>query len=321
MKVSPETIPNPMNGFFLLDKPGGITSAAAVAGIKRILPRRTKVGHLGTLDPIATGVLPIAVGAATRLFDVFLSEEKEYRVTAALGARTDTYDADGKISEEPCNEIPEASRVVDELRAFCGDYLQTAPAFSARKLKGRRLYEYARSGIHIVAAPNTVRISSITDIVVKLPDVSFTVAGARGLYVRSLCNDLGNRLGCGAYMKQLRRNRLGPFHIDNSIPLDRLIEETQDGMNPAVPGWTPLREAIRNLPSVVLSGAERQKALNGGELPESALMESGIDGLSPFVVLDEEKVPVLLMKPTCAGGDGRSKEHVGGKIRIRRIAI
>jgi tRNA pseudouridine55 synthase len=207
-------------GFLVLNKPAGITSRAAVDRAARWFPRRTRLGHTGTLDPLATGVLVLAVGQANRLSEYVQQMEKVYRAGIRLGASSDTDDADGHIT--PTEAAAPSSREAVEhcLQALTGQVLQTPPAFSAAKVAGRRAYRLARGGDKVELAARTVRIYDIGVLHYEYPQLDIEVRCGKGTYIRALARDLGQRLGCGGYIGALRRTRVGPFEEAAALSLD-----------------------------------------------------------------------------------------------------
>ncbi len=215
--------PDPQSGELLLvNKPREWTSFDVVNKIRRASGIR-KVGHAGTLDPLATGLLIVCTGARTREIASFVGLEKEYRVTMRLGERTESFDAAGPVTERRSTEGITPERITETLAAFTGVQQQTPPMWSAVKVRGRRLYQYARKGQEVERAPRTVEILSITLGEVKMPDVTFDVACSKGTYVRSLVEDIGLRLGCGAHVVALERTRIGAFRLEDAWELDRLV--------------------------------------------------------------------------------------------------
>ena len=212
-------VPQIKNGILNIDKPQGITSHDVVDIVRKIFPG-IKVGHTGTLDPIATGVLPICIGKATKLSDELLSENKVYKVKMLLGVETDTYDITGKIVF--ANTLNEDEIYIKErIKRFIGKSSQIPPIYSAIKIKGKKAYEYARNGENVSLKPREIEIFNIDDIDVNLRkrQVSFVVSCTKGTYIRSLVHDIGIKLGCGATMIELKRLKTGDFDINDSIDL------------------------------------------------------------------------------------------------------
>ncbi|RXM58649.1 tRNA pseudouridine(55) synthase TruB [Clostridium tetani] len=213
-----------MNGVINVYKPQNITSFDVVRIIKKI-SRIKKVGHTGTLDPMATGVLPICLGGSTKIVDFIMNEHKEYRAKLKLGLITDTYDREGKVlKEEDASKILE-EEVVNCINSFKGEIIQIPPMYSAIKIKGERLYNLARKGIEVEREGRKINIYNIEVLKVNLPYVEFKVNCSKGTYIRSLCYDIGNKLGMGATMWELERTKTGNFSIENSINLEDINEE------------------------------------------------------------------------------------------------
>jgi tRNA pseudouridine55 synthase len=212
-----------MDGIIVVDKPAGMTSADVVARVKRKLGG-VKIGHTGTLDPMATGVLPLCLGEATKLSGVLTADDKRYDGELELGAETDTLDATGAVVRERRAEAAGVSEamVLEAMASLSGDQLQVPPMYSAIKKDGRRLHALARAGEEVVRAPRPVRIDRFELLQFAPPWARFTVDCSKGTYVRSLVADLGERLGCGANLTALRRTRSGGFTIEQAVPLDEI---------------------------------------------------------------------------------------------------
>ena len=208
-------------GILLVDKPQGITSHDVVAKMRRIFHIK-KVGHAGTLDPMATGLLLILIGKATKASQYLMSMDKEYTGTIRLGQITDSQDADGEMLEE--RDVPELLRedILAEMKTFMGDQYQTPPMFSAKKINGQKLYKLARQGKTVEREPRVIHIGSfeLTDLV--LPELSFLVGTSKGAYVRTIAHDLGERFGCGGHLNELRRTAVGQFRVEKSSTIESL---------------------------------------------------------------------------------------------------
>ena len=208
------------SGFLVLDKPLGVTSRGAVDHAMRWFPRGTRLGHTGTLDPLATGVLVVAVDLGTRLTDYVQRQEKTYRAGIRLGARSDTDDREGTITvSDAVAPIPRQT-IERTLSDFVGEIDQVPPAFSAAKVGGRRAYVLARRGATVDLTPRRVRIHDIQITDYVFPDLEVEVRCGKGTYIRSLARDLGERLGCGCYLSALRRTRVGPFDVATALSMD-----------------------------------------------------------------------------------------------------
>ncbi len=207
-------------GVLLLDKPSGITSNAAIQAIKRLFGR-VKIGHTGTLDPLATGLLPVCLGEATKFAAGLLEADKTYEAVLRLGETTDTDDSDGRTLE--IREWADAPARIDSvLHAFRGEIEQVPPMFSALKHKGRALYDYARAGETVERSARRVFIHELQVTRIEGRDVHLVVACSKGTYVRTLAHDIGERLGCGAHLVALRRTRIGALKIEDAVSLDAL---------------------------------------------------------------------------------------------------
>jgi tRNA pseudouridine55 synthase len=209
-----------MNGLLVLDKPGGITSRDAVDRAQRWFPRGTKLGHTGTLDPLATGVLVLCVGAATRLADLVQAMGKTYRTRVRLGATSDTDDADGTVTPTPGAVAPSEDQVRAAVTQFIGEIQQVPPAYSAMKVTGRRAYAMARRGEEVSLAARPVRVYRIDVLHYEYPALDLEIDCGKGTYIRSIARDLGADLGCGGYVEVLRRTRVGPFRAEDGLSPD-----------------------------------------------------------------------------------------------------
>ncbi len=242
-----------MDGVIVLDKPAGMTSHDALVVLKKVL-RVRKAGHTGTLDPLATGVLPVCLNEATKLAPFLEEDRKEYRATMLLGVSTDTQDVEGRVvrQETPRGE-PEV--VAAALRRFEGVIAQRPPAFSAVKHQGKPLYRWARQGVAVQAPLRKVEIHRIVLETVALPFVTFRVACSRGTYIRTLCADAGEALGCGACLSALRRLRSGPFREEEAVP-PRAVDPSR---------VMSMAEALSRLPAIVLDREGAVRLRNGAQ--------------------------------------------------------
>ena len=208
-------------------KEAGYTSHDVVARLRGIVKQK-KIGHTGTLDPDAVGVLPVCLGNATKLCDLMTDKSKEYEACLQLGVTTDTQDMSGKILTQNEVNVDENS-VREAIMSFVGGYDQIPPMYSALKVNGKKLYELAREGIEIERKPRHVDIPYIKIVEVDLPKVTFVVGCSKGTYIRALCADIGEKLGCGAAMATLKRTKVGGFTIDDAIKLDEIEQLMQSG--------------------------------------------------------------------------------------------
>ncbi|MBF6614878.1 MAG: tRNA pseudouridine(55) synthase TruB [Chloroflexi bacterium] len=210
-----------MDGIFNINKPSGMTSHDVVARVRRISGQR-KTGHAGTLDPMATGVLPVVLGKATRLVEYLSDADKAYRAVLTLGATSDTYDAEGTIVHTPNAEMLSVETIENAAASFRGEINQLPPMHSAIKVGGKKLYELARVGIEIERQPRHVTITRLEVVEYSPPTLCIFVECSKGTYIRSLAHDLGTMLGTGAYLSALERTRHGPFTVEGAVTLDRL---------------------------------------------------------------------------------------------------
>lgn len=212
-----------MNGILIIDKPAGITSHDVVDVVRKRL-RMRRVGHAGTLDPMATGVLVVLVGMATKLASRYIDEEKEYHATIYLGIATDTGDRDGRVVEERAIEPFSLDQICTVLKSFEGSLWQIPPAFSAIHYQGRRLYEWAREGKRIEVAPRQIRIHRIELVEYHHPTIRVHLICSKGTYVRRLAEQIGECLAVPAHLAELRRIRVGPLTIDQAVSLEAISE-------------------------------------------------------------------------------------------------
>ena len=261
-----------MNGLLIVDKPAGMTSHDVVRRLRRLC-RTRRVGHSGTLDPMATGVLLVAVGDGTRAVQFLVEGDKTYRATLRFGAETTTQDAEGEITlERPWNHLEEAD-VLAACKEMVGELQQVPPMYSAIKVKGVALHRLARQGLEVERAPRTVHIKRLDVERLEMPELSFEVECSKGTYVRTLCHDIGQRLGTAAHLNSLRRIRSGSFSIEEAVSLDWL--ETAD--DDAIAGkMLPLASALRDYPCCEVS-AEGAGKLRHGIPPQVSHLIGPID--------------------------------------------
>lgn len=216
-----------MNGIILIDKPQDWTSHDVVAKLRGILHER-RIGHSGTLDPLATGLLVVFVGRATRAVEFAEADSKEYIAGLRLGLSTDTQDISGNVIAE-CSDLPDEGAVRRAVNSFIGDIEQIPPMYSAIKIGGKKLYELARKGQSVERAPRKIAVSSIEIIGREGGDYILKIACSKGTYIRTLCNDIGASLGCGACMSSLRRVRAGAFSVESAHSIDEVENAANEG--------------------------------------------------------------------------------------------
>lgn len=255
-----------MNGIINVYKPAGITSFDAVSTIRKISGTK-RVGHTGTLDPEAFGVLPICLGKATKVVDYIVNEFKVYKAVLKLGIVTDTYDMEGKIiSEKEVNLNPE--NITEAISKFTGELEQIPPMYSAIKVNGKKLYELARKGIEIERTARKVNIYSINVESIDIPFVTFTVKCSKGTYIRSLCYDIGNMLGCGGTMFRLERTATGSFTKENSVKLCDLNSENISNY------LMPMEAALSNYESITFDEKYEKILMNGGIIDNCDILKN-----------------------------------------------
>lgn len=257
-----------MNGIINLIKPPRLSSAQAVSFVKRLT--RQKVGHAGTLDPEACGVLPLMVGKATRLFDYITDRDKVYVAAIAFGLATDTQDAQGQEIQRG-GVLPDEQALAAVLPRFVGDIMQVPPAFSALKRDGETMYKLARQGQLVALDARPVKVDSISLLRQLSPDsYSIRVVCGKGTYIRTLCHDIGQVLHCPAHMRLLIREQSGPYHIEQGITLEELEQAILQGL-PEASYLQPMDQAIAHLPRLDAPDSYWRPCLNGVPLPASAV--------------------------------------------------
>ena len=254
-----------VHGFLNISKPSGCTSMDVVRRVKRLTGQKRRVGHGGTLDPLAQGVLPICMGQATRLMEHLVDSPKGYSMKVHLGVTTSTYDSEGEV--ETRRELGDLCRedVLKALESFQGTIEQTPPMYSALKHQGKRLYALARAGVEVERKPRQVEIFHIELLEFDPPSLTLGVECGRGVYMRSLAHQLGEVLGCGAHLSGLVRSRSGAFRLEDAVPLE-LLEETVANQGPS--SWMsylkPVDYALLDLKSTAL-GAAAERLIRTGQ--------------------------------------------------------
>ena len=250
-----------MNGVLVVDKPQGMTSAAVVSKVKRSLGVK-KVGHTGTLDPMATGVLPLCIGEGTKIAGYLLAESKTYLATIKLGVCTDTLDADGEVTEEHPNALLDVTeeKVQNVVEGFWGESMQIPPMFSALKHKGQRLHKLARAGEKIDVPPREICVHAIEIKSLELPSFSIEVCSSKGTYIRSIARDIGQILGCGAHLTSLRRIQSGDFGLESAVTLEEILDD------PNAAQCVDLPTALANMEKVVVNEPALEAIKNGKPL-------------------------------------------------------
>jgi tRNA pseudouridine55 synthase len=260
-----------MDGILNIHKPQGLTSFGVVARVKR-LAQENHAGHSGTLDPLATGVLPVGLGQATRVIEFLFNETKTYRTQIELGVTTDTFDSTGKILRTRDASGITREMVETVLEHFRGSILQTPPMFSAVKHQGKPLYKLARSGIEVERKARPAQIHSLELTDWQSPLMALDIVCGRGTYIRSLAQDIGEELGCGAHMKSLIRLRVGPFNIEDALTLPQLEEIAQTGT------WGkylyPVDYALQSFDALIVSHEQQCSLVHGAPISPAVKVEA-----------------------------------------------
>ena len=249
-----------MDGIINVYKEKGFTSHDVVAKLRGIL-RMKKIGHTGTLDPAAEGVLPVCLGKGTRLCDMLTDKTKTYRAVLLLGQETDTQDTTGTVLAEYPVEVTEEA-VREAIYSFLGDYMQIPPMYSALKVNGKKLYELARQGKEVERQPRPVQILDIQVGQVDLPRVTFSVTCSKGTYIRTLCYDIGRKLGCGGCMESLLRTRVDRFRLEDSLTLSQIEKLRDEGRVEEY--VVPVEGVFLGLPALVTKAGEGDKLVHNG---------------------------------------------------------
>lgn len=274
-----------IHGIINVYKEKGFTSHDVVAKLRGIAGQK-KIGHTGTLDPDATGVLPVCLGKATKLCDLLTDKDKTYEAVLLLGKTTDTQDITGEVLEEKPTETLVEDKVREVIEGFIGDYEQIPPMYSALKVNGKKLYELAREGKVIERKARSVKILDIKILEMDLPRVRMEVSCSKGTYIRTLCHDIGEKLGCGGCMESLIRTRVSAFRIEDARTLDEIEALKQEGKLAGL--LVPIEEMFPSYPKITVKDDWKAFAKNGNPLDVKMLKEAcGQDGESQVRLYDE----------------------------------
>ncbi len=278
------------SGIIVLDKPAGPTSRDLVNTVTALLGR-VKVGHAGTLDPLASGILIVCIGAATRLTEIIQHLNKSYRTVIRLGAHSDTHDALGRITATELPPVPHEAGVHEALKPLLGRVLQQPPEYSALKLKGKRAHDLARAGQLVELAPRLVQIDRIAVLSYAWPLLELEIDCSKGTYIRAIARDLGEALGCGGYVETLLRTRIGPFTLEGAID-PRTLSAATIGTVIRLPV-----EAVAHLQQIVINPAEVAAVMRGKSiaLPENFGPPATLG--EPVALLDQDSRLVALAEP------------------------
>ncbi len=278
-----------LHGLLLMDKPAGITSFEVVRRVRRVLKVR-KVGHLGTLDPFATGLLPLALGEATKLTAFLMEEDKTYLARLKLGEETDTQDLTGEVVARS-EHLPEPEDIHRAAARFVGAIEQTPPLYSALHYQGERLYKLARRGEVVTPEPRTVMIHRLEVKEIDLPEVTLEVTCGKGTYIRTLAADLGKALGSGAHLTVLRRLAVGPFRVEAAVPFSELDALSRDNL---LERLIPLADCLPGLKPVALGPEEARRLSQGQAVPAPG---NGLeDGQQVRVLVDNRLLAVAAVR-------------------------
>jgi tRNA pseudouridine55 synthase len=291
-----------MQGILVVDKPAGMTSHDVVNRVRRLAKMR-RVGHTGTLDPMATGVLVLLLGSATRLSRFILTEDKQYRATLRLGVTTTTYDAEGEVTATAAVDVDRAT-IESALERFRGDILQVPPMYAAIRHQGKRLYEIAREGKEVAREARPLTIYRLDLLDWNPPDLTLDVTCSSGTYIRSLAHDLGQVVGTGAHLTALRRTTSGPFSLDQSYSLNTL--EQLAGQGRFDTALLPSYAALEGMPVLRLTPEQLQAVRHGQTLTpeppytaEYLQARDGVDELVAILVRLDDTVyrPTIVLSP------------------------
>ena len=270
-----------MNGVLNIFKPKGMSSFDAVRVVKKVAGTG-KVGHTGTLDPEATGVLPICIGKATKIIDYIMDSEKVYEVTLKLGIRTTTYDLEGEVLEERDPSHLTEEEILNAINSFKGEYSQIPPMYSALKQNGVRLYELARKGIEVERKGRLVNIYNLEDIKINNPYISMKVTCSKGTYIRSLCYDIGEKLGVFATMTQLNRAKTSVFFFFMSININEL---TKENINDYI---LSMEEALEKYDKIIVNKKYVKLLVNGVRVADGRFTKDKVINNKLYRVYDDE---------------------------------
>ena len=259
-----------INGIVNIYKEKGYTSHDVVAVLRKVVGQK-KIGHTGTLDPDATGVLPVCLGRATKVCELLTDHDKTYEALLLLGKTTDTQDISGQVLEERDPDDLTEEEVRSCIESFIGEYDQIPPMYSALKVNGKKLYELAREGKTVERKSRRVQIHGIRILEMNLPHVRMEVDCSKGTYIRTLCHDIGEKLQVGGCMEELERTKVGRFLKEDAVTLDEVRQKMEQGEGAEL--FTPLDQIFAELPAVTVTDAKAWMSYNGNDLPERFLLE------------------------------------------------
>jgi len=284
-----------MDGVLVVDKPQGLTSHDVVAAARRAL-NETRIGHTGTLDPLATGVLPLAIGRATRLVRFLAASDKDYHATIRFGVTTDSYDLTGTETGRT-DQVPSRTEILDGIQRLTGEYLQAPPAFSAKKVDGRRAYRLARQEQAVTLAPVPVKVTRAELLDLDGARAQVTLTCSAGFYVRSFAHTLGALTGAGACLEALQRTRSGEFELHAALPFDTLHQAGR-----AMASLVPLTGLLSHFPAIAITDLGRGDVSHGRVLGPDAMLAAVPPGAEWIRLVDGAGALVALATPGTAPG-------------------
>jgi len=283
-----------LNGLLLVDKPTGITSHDVVAGLRKTLKTK-QIGHAGTLDPLASGLLICLIGEATKLSNYVMAEDKRYRVGVRLGVVTDSGDITGRVIAE-CSQIPRAEKIRQAASALKGELLLSVPKVSAIKVQGKKLYDYAREGQDVAIPQKIMRIDTVECLRIDGAHAEFELSCSKGTYIRSWAEKLGEGLGVGATVESLVRLKSGRFELKDAVGFEKYVETQETGPH----SFVPMERALDPWPELRVKGRD-EKLLRNGQIPrglEIYLRNLGIQGGVQILAENGELLAILMSEQT-----------------------
>lgn len=307
-----------LSGVLIVDKPTGITSHDVILRLRRILGTRG-IGHTGTLDPAASGVLLVCVGKATKVVQFLSRYDKEYHATIKLGITTDTFDAQGKITGVKENFQVDPEQIRNIVLSFKGNILQTPPSYSAIKHKGKKLYQYARANQEVQIEKREVNIKDIQVMDMETQQVKLKVSCSKGTYVRSLASDIGEKLGCGAHLLSLRRTKVGPFSISQALKIEQVETIHREGKIDTI--MVPIEATLSHLPSAEVKQEFVDKVRHGASIEPAwiALIEEDFEPDRPISIKDREGKIIALGRALAASRDFLNHSYRGKLFDYARV--
>ena len=307
-----------LSGVLIVDKPTGLTSHDVILKLRRMLGTR-RVGHAGTLDPGASGLLLACVGPATKIVQFLSLYDKEYEAVIKLGVTTDTYDGEGKVVATHQGVLPDPDQIERVFLSFEGRMLQTPPPYSAVKHRGKKLYQYARARQKVEVSPREVEIKEMQVLRMDLPYVEFRVRCSKGTYVRSLAFDVGRKLGCGAHLAKLRRTGAGPFRLSDALRVEELEAIQHRGDISTV--MVPIERTLSHLPWVRVKKECADKVKHGVAIDRACIesLEGDFGAGDSISVRDRNGQVLAVGRALSSSGQLRDERHEGKLFEYSRV--